>query len=203
MVKVKICGITNAVDARQALDCGADALGFVFAESPRKVSVDQASSIIRSLESQVVVVGVFVNESAFRIKKIAKICALSAVQLHGNEAPGLIEKLRPLKVIKAFRVCSKRDLPKSKIYSADAFLIDTKVEGRLGGTGKTFDWTILSHFKSDRPIILSGGLQPTNVRRAVRVARPYAVDVSSGVEKFPGKKDPRKVREFILNAKKS
>lgn len=203
MVKVKICGITNLKDARHALDCGADALGFVFAESPRKVSVEQASAVIRALGPWIVTVGVFVNQNAVTIKRIAKICGLNAVQLHGDERPGLIKKLRPLKVIKAFRVSSRSDLPTWKAYPADAFLLDTKIEGLFGGSGKSFDWKIAADLKTDRPIILSGGLDPQNVRQAVGVTRPYAVDVSSGVERYPGKKDPAKVKRFILNAKKN
>lgn len=202
MVRVKICGITNEADARHALDCGADALGFVFADSPRKISVKQATAVIRSLGPWVVTVGVFVNESLSTIKRIARACRLSAVQLHGDETPGLIRKLRPLKVIKVFRVSSKNDVLHWRDYPADAFQLDTKTEGRFGGTGKSFDWTIATALKTGRPLILSGGLNPQNIRQAVLKTHPYGVDVSSGVERFPGKKDASKVREFITNAKK-
>ncbi len=201
MVRVKICGITSLKDARMAVDCGADALGFVFAKSPRKISLQDARSIIRALGPWISTVGVFVDESPANIKKIAQFCGLSSVQLHGNEAPRGLEALFPLKVIKAFRVSSKADLRGLESYSPDAFLFDAKMAGQYGGTGKSFDWDLLKGVKVARPLILSGGLVPDNVRQAIRVVRPYGVDVSSGVEKSPGKKDPEKVRKFIINAK--
>ena len=186
-----------------AVDCGADALGFVFAKSPRKISVKDARSIVRSLGPWISTVGVFVDETPVNVKKIAKFCGLSAVQLHGNEPPKGLDVFFPLKVIKAFRVFSGKDLQGLGNYTVDAFLFDAKVDGQYGGTGKSFDWNILTGTKAGRPLILSGGLSPENVRQAIRVVRPYGVDVSSGVEKSPGKKDPEKVRKFIINAKEN
>lgn len=202
MVKVKICGITNLKDAKQAVASGADALGFVFAKSPRKISVSKAAAIRRELGPFVATVGVFVNESPARIKKIAAACGLSAVQLHGNESPAVTKSLKPLTVIKAFRVAGSADLNGLSKHKASAFLFDTKVKGAFGGTGKSFDWKILKKKSFAAPVILSGGLNPVNVGQAVRMVRPFAVDASSGVEKFPGKKDPAKVKAFIQNAKK-
>ena len=203
MVRVKICGITNVGDALAAVRAGADALGFVFAPSPRRVSPTRARKIIRAIGPWVASVGVFVNEKPQRVRKIAAFCGLTAVQLHGDESADYARKLAPLKVIKAFRVSKRADLRRVGHYDADAFLFDAKVEGSYGGTGKTFDWGILKRRALRKPVILSGGLHPGNVRQAVRTLRPYGVDVSSGVEKAPGKKDAVKVRTLIRRAKEN
>ena len=203
MVRVKICGITNLEDARVALDCGADALGFVFAKSPRKVSVKEVRAITRALGPWISTVGVFVNESPASIKKIVRASGLTAVQLHGNESSRGLAGYSPLKVIKAFRVRSREDLRDLGNFTADAFLFDAKIDGQYGGTGKSFDWTLLKNFRARSPLILSGGLDPHNVRQAIRIVRPYGVDVSSGVEKSPGKKDHEKIRNFINHAKEN
>lgn len=202
MVRVKICGITNLEDAKIAMDAGADALGFVFAKSPRKISVSEAQKITRVLDPWVASVGVFVNESPAEILRVVSRCHLTAVQLHGEETQKDILKLKGLKVIKAFRVAQKSDLTAIKGYNATAYLFDAKVNGLYGGTGQSFDWSILKSNKIMAPIIVSGGLNVKNVHEAVRLLRPYGVDVSSGVEKYPGKKDKKLVREFIQNAKK-
>ncbi len=201
VVRVKVCGITNVRDAMTAVDAGADALGFVFAPSPRRVAPAQALEIIRGVGPWIATVGVFVNEKLKNVKRIASFCGLSAVQLHGNESAAYVKQLAPLKVIKAFRVLEARDLRAVRGYDADAYLFDTKIKGLYGGTGQSFDWKILKSLKISRPVILSGGLDPKNVSRALRVLRPYGVDVSSGVEKAPGKKDAKLVREFIRRAK--
>lgn len=201
MVRVKVCGITSVRDAMTAVEAGADALGFVFAPSPRRVAPAQALEIIRRAGPWIATVGVFVNEKLKNVKRIACFCGLSAVQLHGNESAAYVKQLAPLKVIKAFRVLKARDLRVVRGYDADAYLFDTKVKGLYGGTGQSFDWKILKSLKVSRPVILSGGLDTKNVSRALRVLRPYGVDVSSGVEKAPGKKDPKMVREFIRRAK--
>ncbi len=203
MVRVKICGITNLGDAEFAIKCGADALGFIFAESPRRVTVSQASKIIKRVGPWTATVGVFVNENSATIKKIAAACGFGMVQLHGDETAGLIEKLSPLKVIQVLRIQTRRDLSGIKRFKAAAFLFDTKAPDHFGGTGKTFDWDLIRQSKISQPVILSGGLKVSNVREAIKRVRPYGVDVSSGVEKSLGKKDPAKVREFIFNAKKT
>ena len=201
MTRVKICGITNRRDAEDALCLGADAIGFVFAESPRQVSVSDAKRISRAVGPWITTVGVFTNESAQNILRVASECRLSAVQLHGDEPASEIRRLRPYQVIKAFRVSEKADLEKTKGYEADAYLFDTKVSGVYGGSGKSFDWGLLKSSKVPKPYIISGGLNPGNVRTVVRLLSPYGVDVSSGVEKSPGKKDPRLLKRFIQNAK--
>jgi phosphoribosylanthranilate isomerase len=203
VVRVKVCGITNRRDAKAAVEAGADALGFVFAPSPRRVTPGRAREIIREVGPWVAAVGVFVNERPERIRRVALFCGLSAVQLHGDESAACARKLRPLKVIKAFRVAAPRDLRTLRGYPADAYLFDTKVKGVYGGSGKSFDWKILKALRTKAPVILSGGLGPRNVARAVRLVRPYGVDASSSLEKAPGKKDATLVREFIRRAKSS
>jgi phosphoribosylanthranilate isomerase len=203
MVRVKICGITSVENAETALECGADAIGLVFAKSPRRVSVRQARKITAAVGPWMTTVGVFVNEKLGRVLRIAKACRLSAIQLHGDEPPSYIKRLGGHRVIKAVRVARSSDLEGAPDWGADALLFDTKVEGSFGGTGKSFDWKILKSRKIRKPFIVSGGLNPKNVREAVRVLSPYGVDVSSGVEKAPGKKDPALVREFIRNAKEA
>ncbi len=203
MVRVKICGITNLEDAGAALDFGADALGFVFAESPRQVSQTTAKKIITKLGPWICAVGVFVNEKPGSILKIASECGLSAIQLHGNETSTDSRRLSAYKIIKTFHVDEALDWKRLDGYPADAYLLDTKVKGRLGGTGKTFQWDLLKNRTLRKPFILSGGLHPKNVREAIQRLSPYGVDVSSGVEKAPGKKDRKLMKEFIQNAKAS
>jgi phosphoribosylanthranilate isomerase len=202
VVKVKICGITNLADAQAAIKFGADALGFVFAESPRAVTPESAKKIISALGPFVTTVGVFVNEKPQKVTAVAKLCGLSAVQLHGDETPSYTKKLRCCKVIKAFRVGAGFDLKKALIFPADAYLFDSKVSGQHGGSGKSFDWQLLKGVCSRKPVILSGGIHSGNVRKAVQVTAPYAVDASSGVESRPGKKDHKLLKEFIYNAKR-
>lgn len=200
---VKICGITNVKDAIAAAEAGADAVGFVFAKSSRRVSPEKAERIAASLSRDVEKIGVFVNEKPSTVRKIARQCGLSAVQLHGDESPADVKALKDLHVLKAFRVDKNFDPAVLKLYgAAKAFLFDTKAPGVYGGTGKAFDWKILKRTAVKKPVILSGGLNAANVARAVKTVHPFAVDVSSGVERAPGKKNLRLVREFIRNAKK-
>jgi phosphoribosylanthranilate isomerase len=201
MTRVKICGITNEKDAEDALRLGADALGFVFAPSPRRVSPGLARKICRLAGPWTATVGVFVNAKAGEVKRLASECGLTAVQLHGDEKPAYLKTLGALKIIKAFRVENDFDLSHTEDYAADAYLFDAHAPGARGGTGKTFNWDLLKGAKVGRPLILSGGLNPANVEAAVKLLHPYGVDVSSGVESSPGKKDRRKLKEFIKNAK--
>jgi len=201
MVRIKICGITNIEDALLVNVLGADALGFVFADSPRKIDVEAAEEISSALSSSISRVGVFVNEKAETVKTIASRCRLDVLQFHGSESPAYCASFSQ-KVVKAFRVKDFCDLNNMSNYDVDAFLLDAFVEGKLGGTGKIFNWEIAKKAKDfGKPIILSGGLNPENVVEAVNFVQPYAVDVSSGVEERPGKKDPEKVREFIDKVK--
>lgn len=202
MTRVKICGITNVKDARLASDAGADAIGLVFAKSPRRINVKRAREIVDAIGPWIAAVGVFVNESPSRILNIARECRLTAVQLHGDEEPEDLLRLRGLRTIKVFRVDENLRPASALRYRAEAYLFDTKVPNVYGGSGKTFDWSIIKPSAFERPVIVSGGLDPKNVGRAVRLVRPYGVDVSSGVESSPGKKDAKLVREFIRNAKR-
>ncbi len=205
MVLVKVCGITNLDDARAAVEYGADILGFIFAKSPRHITQAQAGKIIAKLPPFTLKVGVFVNENPRAALKLASTVGLSAAQLHGEERPESLSYFHPLPVIKAFRLKDKSDLSFLPDYiNASAFLLDTFVAGKRGGTGKTFDWRLAVSAKQiGNPIILSGGLTPANVAEAIRKVNPYCVDVNSGVELKPGRKDLKKLKRFILNCKKA
>ena len=201
-MRVKICGITRVEDAKAALDAGADAIGLVFAKSPRRVSAKQAEKICKAVGPWVSVVGVFVNEKSSVISQLALDCGLDVVQLHGEEPPAFIKSIGGVKIIKAFRVENKADLKQVARYNTDAFLFDTKVSGLYGGSGKSFDWNVLKSARFSKPWILSGGLSVKNVRQALKSLNPYGVDVSSGVEKAPGIKDAKLIKEFISCVKK-
>ena len=197
MTRVKICGITNLEDARQAVAAGADALGFVLYEkSPRYVNPLEVRKIIAELPPFVTTVGLFVNEPVPQIRRIMAAARLDVVQLHGDETPDacLIE---PLRVIKALRIKDATSLQGAERYQVSALLLDAWSDQMYGGTGKQFDWQLAKSLTGRLPLILAGGLTPENVGTAVRVVQPYAVDVSSGVEAKPGKKDHQKVTEFI------
>jgi len=203
-VRVKICGITNAEDALAAVDAGADALGFIFfAGSPRFVEPAVAQRIIARLPPFVSTVGVFVDETFENVERISGLTELTAIQLHGNEPPAFCAALT-LPVIKAFRIRDKSSLDQLKNYDPSAFLLDSYVPGQLGGTGAKFNWEFALEAKPlGKPIILAGGLTPDNVADAVVKTLAYAVDVSSGVEFAPGRKDAVKMRDFIAAAKTS
>jgi phosphoribosylanthranilate isomerase len=202
-VRVKICGITNLDDALAAVDAGADALGFMFYEtSPRNVSARVAADIIRQLPPFVAKVGVFVNATEETIRTTVAECGLDTLQLHGDGTPEFCQKFSPLKVYKAFRIQNLESLQPLPRYPTDAWLLDSFVPDKLGGSGAQFNWDLAVEAKKlGRPIILAGGLTPENVADAVRKVRPYAVDVSSGVESSPGKKDHAKIRDFIAAAR--
>lgn len=202
MVKVKICGITNVEDALHAAGCGADALGFVFYDrSPRCLSPGGARQIIAELPPFVTAVGLFVNETPERIRQVADFCGLDIVQLHGDEGPADCASA-PRRVVKALRVKETASLDGHAAYAVSALLLDAWVAGAYGGTGERFNWELAAAVARQRPVILAGGLTAENVAAAVRTVRPYGVDVSSGVEASPGRKDPAKVAAFIRNAKK-
>jgi phosphoribosylanthranilate isomerase len=204
MVRVKICGITEKDDAFKAIKFGADALGFVFSKkSPRYVSPSRARNIITILPPFVTTVGVFVNERLGAINDIASFTGLNMVQLHGDEDHHYCNRLKRFnfKTIKAFRVDPAFDFDIIKKYEVDGLLFDAYQENAFGGTGQTFNWQRLQQADIKRPYILSGGLNQENILDAVKLLKPYAVDVSSGVESEPGKKDHHKMQSFILNAK--
>lgn len=200
MVKVKICGITNREDALAAVDAGADALGFVFYRgSPRYVVPDIAKDIVKSLPPFVTTVGVFVDETEEEIERIIRHAAIDVAQFHGHEMPEACTIWS--RAIKAIRVKELIDLEPLKHYRVSAFLLDTYTSESFGGTGQIFNWDIAVAAKEFGKIILSGGLSPDNIEKAVRWVKPYAVDVSSGVEEDKGKKDHKKIRLFIEKAK--
>jgi phosphoribosylanthranilate isomerase len=201
MVRVKICGITSPDDARVAVEAGADALGFVFYDkSPRNINPLLAAKIIAGLPPFVQTVGLFVNEETEKIAWTADFCGLDLVQLHGDEEPEECAELSR-RVIKAFRIQNIQSIEPMQKYQVAGYLLDAWCPDCYGGTGKTFNWEMAAAAKQYGPIILAGGLTPDNVAEAIAQVHPYAVDVSSGVESAPGKKDADKVREFIRRAK--
>ena len=205
MVKVKVCGLTNLVDAQWAAKCGADALGFILSKKgPRFISEKIAASIISQLPPFTLRVGVLVDEEIETVKRIVEFCKLDYVQLHGEETPDYCEKLRNkinCKIIKAFRVKEIDSLKNIKDYFLDGILLDAWSPKSIGGSGVLFDWKLALELARDCPIILAGGLTPENVAEAVREVRPFAVDVSSGVQFTARQKDKEKVLEFIREAK--
>lgn len=183
-------------DALLASDLGVDALGFVFSKSPRRIEADMAEQIVNQLPPFLSIVGVFVNESDEIVKHVARRCKLNILQFHGEEDPDYI-KLFHRKTIKAIRVKTEADLKVIPNYVVQGILLDSKVEGKKGGTGVIFDWNLAVKAKQYGRIILSGGLTPDNVAEAIKIVQPYAVDISSGVEASPGKKDPVKLKAFV------
>jgi len=200
--KVKICGITNIEDALAAVEYGADALGFVFyKKSPRYIEVKQAKEIISRLPPFASTVGVFVNDSFENIESITDLCSITIIQLHGDEDKDFCSNFK-VNVIKSIRIKNENSIEKMKEYNVSAFLLDTYSDNMPGGTGKSFNWDLAIKAKNYGKIILAGGLTPENVREAILKVKPYAVDVSSGVESKPGKKDHKKMKRFIEEVKR-
>jgi phosphoribosylanthranilate isomerase len=201
-VIVKICGITNTPDALAAAHGGAAALGFVFYEgSPRYLTPAAAAAIIHELPPAIVKVGLFVNAAEEAVKRTITECGLNLLQFHGDESPDYCLQFG-LMSMKAFRIRDASSLKALPDYRTDAWLLDAHVPGQYGGTGDTFNWDLaVEAQRLGRPIFLAGGLTPENVGAAVRKVHPYAVDVSSGVESAPGRKDHTKVVAFIKAAK--
>ena len=202
--RVKICGITNLADALRAAKVGADYLGFNFyTGSPRYIAPAKARRIVQRLPRGVQAVGVFVDARPSQIVETAKQAGLRIVQLHGSESPRVVGLLaKKLAVWKAIRVRGALKPPRLRRYgAAHALLLDSFRRGTKGGTGKTFDWKLARSAKKNGRIILAGGLTPENVAAAIRAVQPWAVDVASGVETRPGKKDSRKLRAFFRAVK--
>jgi phosphoribosylanthranilate isomerase len=200
--RIKICGITRVEDARAAVELGADAIGLVFyAPSPRSIEPKQARAIIAAISPFVTVVGLFVDPAQDQVEAVLHNCSLSLLQFHGDEAPEFCRGFG-LPYIKAARVEASADLVQylSHYHAAQGWLLDAYHDQLYGGTGETFDWKLIPRDLS-RPVILSGGLTPDNVGAAVRQVRPWAVDVSSGVEVSKGVKDPAKIAAFIAGVK--
>ncbi len=197
-VKTKICGVRTLEEAQVAVDAGADALGFNFwPRSARYIEPQTAGEVIKGVSPTACIVGVFVNEEANRIKDIAAELGLSAVQLHGDESPEFCDQLSPVKTIKALRVGQNFDLSLIDDYRVNMILLDSSGEGSYGGTGRSFNWRIAIEAKRMGPIILAGGLTTENVWDAVTQVKPAAIDVCSGVEAEPGRKDLSKLRRFM------
>jgi phosphoribosylanthranilate isomerase len=199
MVRAKICGITNLRDAQLAVREGAHALGFIFADSPRRIRPDRARIIIDALPPDVGTVGVFVDEDTETVRGIADFCRLGMIQFHGNESPALCRRFMP-HAIKAFRMSDPSSLCGIKSYQGNirALVLDTYQQGTRGGTGRTFDWNLALRAKGlGIPLVLSGGLNPSNLRQAVSRVGPYAVDVNSGIEERPGIKDPARMKKIM------
>ncbi len=206
MVRVKICGITSASDAQAAVDAGANLLGFNFyPKSPRHIEEDKAAEIRRKLPKRVEAVGIFVNRLPADVIALGSSLKLDAVQLHGDEPPETVAEIAPLvPVIKAFRVEAEVPLTTLEEYSpAFAFLFDAAHTDQYGGTGRPTDWDVARRASAKHRIILAGGLKVENVAAAVRIVRPYGIDVASGVESRAGKKDQGLMREFIREVRRA
>jgi phosphoribosylanthranilate isomerase len=204
-LKVKICGITNAEDATVAVEAGADALGFVFyRKSPRYIDPTLARQIVMGLPPLVIPVGVFVDEEQQMVQNIMDDCGLAVAQLHGNESAIYCKELGRT-VWKALRVKDRSTFLALAEFRGRAgvrgFVLDAYSDQAYGGTGQVIDWQLASEVAKAANILLAGGLTPDNVEKAIEAVRPYGVDVSSGVESAPGKKDHEKVRAFIRAAK--
>jgi phosphoribosylanthranilate isomerase len=203
--RIKVCGITCQEDARAAVAAGADALGFIFVEqSPRLVEPDMVRSITGELPPFIDRVGVFRNEEIEVVEEIIHYCRLSLVQLHGSELPEYCGKIT-CKVLKSFCLRPESDHEELAAYAdtVSGFLLDTYHEDLAGGTGMVFDWNLVAHVKPPGPVILAGGLNPENVGEAIRQVKPFAVDVNSGVEYQPGRKDTDKLKSFVQEVRKA
>lgn len=205
MVRIKVCGITNLEDAKASAGAGCDALGFVFYKrSPRYIVPERAKDIIKRLSPRIIKIGVFVNAREKTIKRIAKLCDLHILQFHGTESLRFCSKFKDYKIIKAFRIKDKINTREIIKYKTFAYLFDTFIESKTGGTGKNFNWKLVRHIDGlTRPVFLSGGLTKNNVKKAIEVVQPDWVDVSSSVEIKPGQKDPKKVKKFIEAVRKA
>jgi len=197
MTAAKICGITNIEDALAVTAAGASAIGLNFAPSPRRVTVEKACEIASALPPFITRVGLFVNEDLQAIKDMVARVGLDAVQLHGDESPEFAEALRPIRVIKAVRIADRQDVRDAERYPGCTILFDAKSKRARGGTGIRFDLDLIMDVAYLDRVIVAGGLNPENVATVVQKVRPYAVDVSSGVEMSPGRKDPSKLKRFM------
>jgi len=203
MTMVKICGITNTGDARVAAEAGADAVGLIFAESPRRVGIEGARRISIALPENIIRVGVFVDEEPAEVLRISRKVGLDLAQLHGDETPDTVTAVREsgVKVMKALRVRDAASIDALDGYEADLFLLDAYSEKARGGTGERFDWRVAKSLRGRDNIVVSGGLGPENVREAVEFFEPYGVDASSSLEDEPGRKNGVRVRRFVLAAR--
>lgn len=202
---VKVCGITHIDDARSAIAAGADILGFNFVpESKRRISVELARSIIEQIRGQALAVAVVANLPTREALELLSTLAADRLQLHGDESQEQLLALSP-SAFKALRVGSGDDVSLALSFPGHPVLVDAKVEGQLGGTGRTVDWRLVAPIARQRPLILAGGLTPDNVEQAVRIVQPWGVDTASGVDAItdPRRKDPEKLRQFVAAARRA
>ena len=198
MTQIKICGITNEEDALCAAVLGAAALGFIFyPPSPRYIKPEDARKIVSVLPDEVVKVGVFVNENAAEVKRVVEYCGLDMIQLHGDESPEYCSQFPAAQVIKAVELKNDDDLNHALSYDVAAILVDSRHAGLYGGTGKKANWELACRIKNKKPLILSGGLNEENIKEAMEKVAPRALDINSGVEKSPGKKDHGKLARIF------
>ena len=198
MIQVKICGITNKEDARCAAKLGAAALGFIFyPPSPRNIKPADARKIVSVLPDESVKVGVFVNESVTEVKRIVEYCGLDMIQLHGDESPAYCREFPASQVIKAVQLKNDDDFNQASGYDVAAILVDSRHAGLYGGTGKKANWELACRIKNKKPLILSGGLNEGNIAEAIKAVMPNALDINSGVELRPGKKDHAKLARIF------
>jgi len=203
--RIKVCGITTQEDARSAVAAGADALGFIFVErSPRVITPEMVRAITGQLPPFVNSIGVFLDEEREVVEEIVSYCRLSMVQLHGAETPEYCKNLS-CRVIKSFSMHPGSDSDELAVYAevVSGFLLDTYHKDLSGGTGMVFDWKLVAQVKPPGPVILAGGMNPENVGEAIRQVKPFAVDVNSGVEYQPGRKDPDKLKNFAHEVRKA
>jgi phosphoribosylanthranilate isomerase len=198
MTQVKICGITNEEDALCAAECGAAALGFIFySASPRYITPEKVRLIINKLPAEIIRVGVFVNEKAEEVKRIVQYCGLDFIQLHGDESVEYCRNFSPASIIKAVNLQCDADLAHAFNYNVAALMVDSRHAGLYGGTGRKANWDLALRIKSKKPLILSGGLNEGNVKEALSIVAPQALDINSGVEIKPGKKDHKKIARIL------
>ncbi|QGM30098.1 phosphoribosylanthranilate isomerase [Bacillus sp. N3536] len=200
MTKVKICGLMEKEHVVAAIEAGADAVGFVFAPSKRRVTLSQAHDLAKCIPKEVLKIGVFVNPNSDELEQVIREVPLDLIQLHGNEEPDFIENIK-FPTIKALSIRESRDVEKAKVFNTDYMLFDAPGKDFKGGSGVTFDWQLLNDLSiSPNQIILAGGLNVSNIKEAIRRVKPFMVDVSSGVE-VNGRKDEQLIREFIQTVK--
>ncbi len=197
---VKICGVTTVADAVACVELGASALGVNFVpSSARRVTLERAREIARAVKGQTLMVGVVADLGVGEMRRLLRDAELECLQLHGDETLAVLTAMLP-HAYKAVRIGSKGDVERAQAFPGRYLLADARVEGAIGGTGATFDWSLVASLARERMLTLAGGLTPANVGDAVRAVRPYCVDVASGVESAPGVKDLEKVRAFIAGA---
>jgi len=203
-VRIKICGITNEEDALAAARFGADALGFIFAPSPRRIAPEKARQIIKVLPPLVQTVGVFVDEDLGEVSSVAEMCGLDILQFHGSESADYCDSF-DRRVIKAIRLRNPHDIKSLAKYDGvvQALLLDTYLPDKVGGTGMTFNWEWALEAGKYGRIILAGGLSPENVATAISIVKPYGVDASSSLEQSPGVKDHEKIMQFIAEVRQA